>query len=121
MHTYTSTKSVVYIDNSFTVKNRDDIKKDDLLYFIPFLANRKVFLVGSSILNDHGINVDARREIQAQIGNVTYLIKHKDILKNNNIQYLYMSRNNPFTKSKKLTFLTTVYQNPEVILYKITY
>lgn len=88
---------------------------------IPYLSNRQVYLAGSGVLKDHGHDITLRDQIVSQVYSLDDQVKVHNILRDNNIDYLFLS-NASFNKFEDddSKLMSTVFQNESVKILKVS-
>lgn len=116
LRTQTQPSSLVLVD----IKRR---RLGDTGYYINFLANRPLFLVGEGILADHGAPIADREQVQNAVFQANDVSSISALLKKNHIDYVYL-RSADVQQVPMWTQLpknTTVYHNDEMRIIRLSY
>ncbi len=88
-------------------------------YYLSFLGNRNLFLTGSDILNDHGVDVSQRIKDRQIVFRSPYVSSVSATLDKNKIDYIYMKSNWYLESTASAQFLEPVYENDLIKILKI--
>lgn len=116
-------EALEYIKNSIpkdaVVAVESEQAFDDNCYILSFIADRRFFLCGSGILQDHGANITTRvREVETIFLNEN-ITRLSDSLKRNNIDYIYVPSGFLFGTTQTRDFLIPVYKNAQVEVLRV--
>lgn len=92
--------------------------EDEPFLYASFLTNRRIYLIGSGTLRDHGQNTKAREATLRMIYTSTDAKLVSKLLEQNKIDYLYLSRGVGLSL-KNAAFLQKVFGNNAASIYKV--
>ncbi len=97
------------------------IAEKELFMYIPFIANRPIFLAGAGVMRDHGQNTKNREDIVSSIykSNNSDLVKEQ--LLENKIDYVYVREGSDYLNNLKMNFLKPVFKNEKISILKFTH
>lgn len=105
--------------DALILANNAEDRTDNQSYYLSFLGDRNLFLAGSDILNDHGVDVTERIDDREIILKSPYTTKVSKALIKNNIDYIYIEANRNLESTASAQFLDPVYQNKAIKILRI--
>ena len=104
--------------NTITIADKAMVANNDC-YYLVFLTNREFFLCGEGILEDHNIDIRKRKTIENYIftsSNINHVVLE---LKQNNISYVYLKRNEYFPLENNKELFSEVFNNNVIRILKV--
>lgn len=88
-------------------------------YYLVFLSNRPFFLCGSSILNDHGVNIASRRTAEREVFKSTSVSAVGNELSKNKISSIYIETKDSFPEKGNKNLMRKVFGNKKITIFKV--
>ena len=104
---------ILVVDIEFGVANKSP--------YISLFADKNVFLSGREILISHGIDIQNRKKIEEEIINSSNPTRVSTLLKENNIDYLLLSKIKVLPVEATSGFMNTVFSNDKYKILKPTF
>lgn len=100
------------------VGNKKDIVANHM-YYLSFLVNKPIFLLGNGILTDHGISTEKRVNISDAILLEKKAFTVGKTLRDNKIEYLYMKDGSSLISTNSAYFLRPVLKNDTIMILQV--
>jgi len=96
------------------------MSEDELFIYISYFSDRPMFLASGGLLRDHGFDTSIKENIVKKIMRSDNEQEVKQLLINNNINYLFFHSELPIIIRYNPQFLKKVYENEKVNIFKVT-
>lgn len=95
------------------------LAEDNMCYYLSFMLDRNMFVCGSKILEDHGVNTKHRLTVVKKVFSSMDVGEVKELLLANHIDYLYITSDDKLKINEKQVFLQPMFSNNQVRILKI--
>jgi hypothetical protein len=110
-------KNAIHKDANVAVESK--LAFSDTCYYLSFIADRRFFLCGSGILEDHGADIEQRVAAETTMFLDENVSRLSDAIEENHIDYIYVPAGFLFGTNQTRDFLLPVYKNSEVEILRV--